>query len=228
MAYSSAHVLYQWGGAMPGGEQWSIGLRTAGFTPTLADLTILGTFASAWWTQLWALSASPRVFNVAGVTRDYCTVRSINADGTTNQQVTVNPTTPDVGVLSNQNLPDQCALVVSLLTARSGRSFRGRSYLPITGAGALIAGKVDPSNVATPAVQFMQALILGLNGSSVVVPTPTSTQLTGAPRIAIQSKTSGQPAAPVNTVRVGDVIDTQRRRRDKLVETYITRDTSNM
>lgn len=69
MPYLSPHVLYQWGGSMPGGEEWSIGLRTAAFTPTLDDLTVMAFFANAWWSQLWATSGSPRVFNVTGVTR---------------------------------------------------------------------------------------------------------------------------------------------------------------
>lgn len=161
----------------------------------------------------------------SGVQRDRrdsnrVTVRSIGTDGKTIQQAEVTPTTPDQGVLTSQVLPDQCALVVSLLTARTGRSFRGRTYLPITSAGALTNGKMDPTGTSAQAANFMANLIKGLGNSTTTVPTPTSTQLAGAPHIAIQSATSGQVGAPVIAVRAGDVIDTQRRRRNKIVETY--------
>lgn len=54
--------------------------------------------------------------------------------------------TPKVGG-TNVGLPEQCAAVVSLRTDHPGRSYRGRMYLPCTGANLQVNGQLVQQDV---------------------------------------------------------------------------------
>lgn len=222
MAYLDPHLLVNYHGKMPGGEIWSIGFRTIASSPSVADLAIYATYAANQFEVLWNTSSSPKSFNPAAVTMEGCTVRKIDTAGRTISQAEGLPVAPVVGGLTTPTMPNQCTLVASLTTASAGRSFRGRVYLPCLDAGALTAaGRLDPaSNVVVNASDFVTGLIAGLNGGTTSPPVTAPLPATRW-AIAIQSKVSGVIAAPVTHVKVGDVIDTQRRRRDKLVENYL-------
>lgn len=115
------------------------------------------------------------------------------------------PTDPSGSNSAGQPLPPQCSVVMSLRTASAGRSGRGRFYLPglgtsqVSSTGRLIsterAGFVDPFKTYVDAVQT--ALVDG--------------------HLAVYSKKLGDNTDVVK-VDMGDVIDTQRRRRNKLSE----------
>ena len=101
-------------------------------------------------------------------------------------------------------LPFQCATVISLLTASATRHGRGRFYLPPLAASTLDTGKVSSAAITsldTAWTAFFDSL--NTDGVSPVVRNRT-----------------GHISTPVTSARVGDVFDTQRRRRNKLVETY--------
>lgn len=116
----------------------------------------------------------------------------------TRAEVVLALTGTDVGEM----LPFQCATVISLLTASATRSGRGRFYLPPLAVSVLDDGRISGASLAvldTAWTAFFDSL--NTDGLSPVVRNRTahvSTAVTGA--------------------RVGDVIDTQRRRRNKLVE----------
>jgi hypothetical protein len=103
------------------------------------------------------------------------------------------------------NLPTQCAVVVSLKTASSGPRFRGRMYMPpftaasLTTDGRLLTATRD--SLATAAAAWL---------TSIKATTPGWVPV-------VYSRTGGSTTA-VTAVAVGDVIDTQRRRRADLVE----------
>lgn len=108
--------------------------------------------------------------------------------------------------------PPQASLVFSLRTGRPGRSYRGRNYWPAQGAqigGAdLRLGTPSAEDVATDASTLLQSIQTEQPGSLGLVPVVWSNKLgTGL---------------PVQQVSVGDVVDTQRRRRDKEPEHYST------
>lgn len=108
-------------------------------------------------------------------------------------------------------LPPQISVVASLRTAQVGRSSRGRMFLPALDAQELQAnGTFGTSNANTMAgnvATFLENIQLNLGTAPVwalpaVVPT------------------NWESYSLVNGVRIGDVYDTQRRRRRALVEAY--------
>ena len=102
----------------------------------------------------------------------------------------------------------QVATVFSLLTGIPGGSYRGRMYWPAVGASTNTSGKLalpSQSNVNNVAA-LLEALAQLYPGSS-----PT--------QLAVASKAQ-DAVTEVTSIRWGDVADTQRRRRDALVETY--------
>lgn len=115
------------------------------------------------------------------------------------------PTDPAGNNSAGQPLPPQCSIVMSLRTSGAGRSQRGRFYLPglgtsqVSSTGRLIsterAAFVDPFKTY---VDAMMAAITDLH-------------------LSVYSRKLGS-GDDVLKVDMGDVIDTQRRRRNKLSE----------
>jgi len=108
------------------------------------------------------------------------------------------------GVADAEMLPFQCATVITLLTASATRHGRGRFYLPPLAASFLLNGKLN-SSAMTALDTAWTAFFDSLNTDGV--------------NPVVRNRT-GHISTPVTGARVGDVIDTQRRRRNKLVETY--------
>lgn len=106
--------------------------------------------------------------------------------------------------------PPQCARVWSLLTGIPGRSYRGRMYWPKV-TGALGSSFRDAS--VNQSMAFNVAAILSNLAECSVAGSDFQP--------AVASVTLGE-VTPVTQVRIGDVVDTQRRRRDALVENYFT------
>lgn len=107
-------------------------------------------------------------------------------------------------------LPLQCTTVVSLRTALPGGSYRGRMYFPKVTNGP---GSSFKDSGINQSVADNFKLIL-----RTIAETAPSTS---AGRVAVASVSKGV-VTPVTSVRVGDVIDTQRRRTDALSEVYYT------
>jgi hypothetical protein len=108
------------------------------------------------------------------------------------------------GVADAEMLPFQCATVISLLTASATRHGRGRFYLPPLAASFLLNGKLNSTAMTTLDTAWT-AFFDSLNTDGV--------------NPVVRNRT-GHVSTPVTSARVGDVIDTQRRRRNKLTETY--------
>lgn len=104
--------------------------------------------------------------------------------------------------------PPQCTHVFTLSTGLAGRRHRGRIYWPsLAGSfdGATLKG-VPPGTAVTEVADMLRSI--GNAGTGSADPDP------------VVYSAAGDIVTEVTAVRVGDVIDTQRRRRDKLVETY--------
>ena len=214
MAYSSEHLLYTFSGGLPGGEQWSVGLRTQ--AAAITDPDTLGQYAveaSDAFKTAWNGSNGLKQWNPNTVSFTNTVVRHVNTAGHTTNQAS-NANTGAVGANPAQTAPNQGSVVVSLLTNRTGRSYRGRIYLPVLSPSWVIAtGRLDVAmrdGLGVNMVLLLQAL------SALTTATPS----TGPFPLAIQSQVSGQPPAVITQLKVGDVLDTQRRRRDKLIENY--------
>lgn len=126
------------------------------------------------------------------------------------------PATPVLGKNFATTLPAQCALVATLASdVPRGLASKGRMYLPGVGAAINTDGKVPAATrdgVALNLKNFFDAIAL-------------DTDMPGRPVLASLGH------APLNTggtikliqqIRVGDVVDTQRRRRNQLTEVYAT------
>jgi hypothetical protein len=114
---------------------------------------------------------------------------------------------PQGGTSTSQPLPTEVAVVVSLRSTLESRSGRGRMYLPAPSSGTLTDnGRMTISSqntVADQAQVFLSAL-----GSALVN--------------VVASKTMAVHSI-VTQLKVGDVFDAQRRRRDAHQEVYSVR-----
>jgi len=124
---------------------------------------------------------------------------------TTSAQANINL----AGVSSDNGLSPQCSPCLSLTTSTAGSRARGRMFLPppdisaLTTAGRLIAG-------------FRTAWIAALDTyfDTMVV--------SGHAPVVVSSVGGVYTTYGVNTIRLGDVIDTQRSRRNDIAEVYTT------
>lgn len=116
------------------------------------------------------------------------------------------------GGIGGDMLPTEVAHVVSFQTPLIGRRGRGRIYLPPAAASQLDAtGRADTGRVAE-VVADAQAFLEGLSYTGVGVGAPQVRPIvTGDPWTHYGMITAG---------RVGNVFDSQRRRRNRLDEAY--------
>jgi len=126
---------------------------------------------------------------------------------------TQNSTTAASGAAA-MSLPPQSALVVSLRTDTPGGSGRGRLYWPCLATSLDAAGKVNSTTILS-FMTDMKAYLAGIkNDLAGAFPA-------GAFDLAVRFKTT-HTTPHVTRLQVGNVIDTQRRRRDNLPEAYQT------
>lgn len=109
------------------------------------------------------------------------------------------------------NHPMQTSIVTSLRTAFPGASGRGRLYWPATGA-QLVSTTLRIGTTDT------QASLVGVHFLLDAIEDAITATLGGAD-LVVWSRVASTVHA-VTSLRMGDVPDTQRRRRDKAVETY--------
>lgn len=213
MAYSSPSLLVRFRGTLINQNQsWSYGLRWVGTTPpTLANLQAIAA----------ALVAGAPAQNMASLMSATTGIGCV----ATGVDVYYYPTYPGKASVSasadyspfrgpstGDNMPSQCSLVVSLRTAVTGRSGRGRVYLPFTRVAQLeTSGQVGFSIL--PAVAdawkgFADSVVGALNG---VLP--------GYQGPYVVSGTHGVANAVTQYV-IDSKVDTQRRREDKLPANY--------
>jgi hypothetical protein len=108
----------------------------------------------------------------------------------------------------------QTALVVSLRTDTPGGSGRGRLYWPAVATPVNTTLRFDSSYTGS-----------ALNQIAVYLHAMESALATAFPTIgfdlAVRSKTT-KTTPHVNKIQIGNVPDTQRRRRDKMIEDYVS------
>lgn len=114
---------------------------------------------------------------------------------------------PFAGTAINTVLPPQCSMVVTLRTALAGASFRGRMYVPTMVVAAITTlGRFAAANVT----QVLGAVKAAFDAEIVAAGTPV-----------VYSRHLRTTTA-VTQLEIGDVVDTQRKRRDKLIESRQT------
>lgn len=182
-------------GTYPGGEVWSFTLHTQGApTLTAAETAWVAAINAGW---------------AAGLNARYSTQMSLTGTATASLDVATGKQISRVadvlalaGTAAAEPLPAQCALVVSLRSAFATRSGRGRFYLPAMSTGVMTTGKVGGA--------AMTAIVAGIKA---LMDTLVAAGLTPC----ILNVTT-HVTTVVTTFDIGNVIDTQQRRRNKLVE----------
>lgn len=224
--YDRNHILVQWGGTLPGKEEWSCGVRMAN------DMVgnNMSSLPSAGELQTWldgSLKDAVQAFHTRATSHisGWCLLTFVKAnivgmdgryvDNITHEHVF----TPTPGDSVSPLYPNQVALVASLTTGLArGPAHRGRFYMPLpaialepsTGAIA-VGGAID---VAGSVKTFIEALsdTPGIDIASDV-------------NVCVMSRKTGAAAThKVTGVEVGRVLDTQRRRRRSLDEQYAATD----
>lgn len=190
------------------GLAWSCTLHSSG---TLS----LASAQSAWiaaWTELWNGVAAPaddikQLFSTALS----CTSAStaILDPGTLRETANTNSSLALVGTATSTQLPVQNSVNISWNSALPGRGGRGRLCLPAFASGFLSSSNTGLLTTAAQTIVSLAGtnLLASLNGAAL---TPS---LLGRITKAVTPITGGS---------VDNIIDTQRRRRDKLVGTRIT------
>ena len=125
------------------------------------------------------------------------------------------PATAKNGAYAGSPMPPQVALVATLI-AGSGKGLagKGRMYLPGVSSGIGSNGKLATlfcQQTATALATFFNDINASFDAPGQVINASAG-----------RAKLAGIGArnVPVNGVRIGDVYDTQRRRRNSLAETY--------
>ena len=122
--------------------------------------------------------------------------------------------TPDSGTATG--IPPQNTVVLSLRSGFTvGKGNYGRMYLPHTTLGTQtdspFAASANTAAIALTAKDFVNNITTQINAATTATLFP-----------AIMSQAAGTPTKGVTEVAVGNVNDTQRRRRNRLQETYST------
>lgn len=223
--FSHQHVLIQWGGKLPGNETWSCSIRCAEQTTVGAIGTQVPPQAEV---NQWLNSSIKDAVlayhtSMSNPLSSYARLSFVKAnrigingrymDQGTNQYVFA-----DIpGSIANAPVPNQIALAISLTTGYTrGPAHRGRYYLPLpTAPTDGISGRIGDGNANSyrdSAKTFLEAIadVPGIDAPNSLTPVVMSRQ--GQTRQAAYRVVTG--------VEVGEVLDTQRRRRRSIVENY--------
>ena len=201
-----------------GAEEWSTGfwMGEEGLDAQTPDQAYVDAILAAWTT---AFSAATTYISNYYVTTQ-AKVAHINTNGTTDSANVVYafPGSTVQGGVSTNHMPPQCSLVVTLQSDRPrGLASKGRMYLPGIAIGMQNNGKILNTARDTIATN-MQAFFNTIRASAAIPDDPIlAAKGVGAfPELTAQNDY-------IETIKVGDVIDTQRRRRNGLVESYVTK-----
>jgi len=208
--FDSSHIYLQWGGKLPGGEQWSCGLRLYKPDPSSAEVDAALNI-NAYKTAIQTYHAGGTACSSQAAKLSYVKSNSIGTNGKYSTPTTNQVIVADVGgggaILAPH--PTQVALAISLVTGFSrGPAHRGRFYIPLPtflpDANGLIS-VADRDGAKTAATTLLTAL----------------NAVTGGWKVGVFSRKAGAPGhRAVTGIEVGRVLDTQRRRRRSLTELY--------
>jgi len=194
-------------------EVWSVGINFMPAASTPASYVTTQADLNGWAGVISAVLDNPAFASLAlamsTVTSiDTIVTQKIAADNTVERQSI--PVDSDYVGNGAAYKPYPTCVVLSLRTGLPGASFRGRTYWPATGIGVNEYGR----NASTlDMAQDYAAMLYEI--ATAAVGFGTAEEL----RPCVFSRTKDL-VTPVTQIRVGDVPDVQRRRRDALAEDY--------
>lgn len=186
-------------GTTPDGN-WSFGLWTTNTGDDVAAaLTKFQTAVAAMWASDLDAYISDQVA--------YTAQKVVSVDPSSGKQIArADGVATDAGANTGETLPPQIAVAVSLRTALATRAGRGRFYLPPFAVDQVLNGRLvsaTQTDVLDQAKQMFDSLVANSHTPVIFHRTAAST-------------------TPITTIAVGDVFDTQRRRRDSYQESYVS------
>lgn len=211
MVYAANTIKVSVSGSMPNGARFSWGFQTQGTAGSLA----VRCGAAIGIVQGWLASsdsATIRALMPNGNKID--TISAYGYDGSAHAAAsdTAGANVPGTG--TTITLPNQAALVVSIRTAGTGRSARGRAFLPCSSL-ALSVGQADASTIQTVADEFKTLLDLFPAGTG-----------DGMPQTAVVASPTHNINRPVTYVVVDSRLDVIRHRAQR--ETILHMATSSL
>lgn len=205
------------GTCFSGAEIWSTGFFVGGETTDAVNPTLAGANAiRAAWATFFGTAANAFC---SKWTTTQVKLALLNTSGTTDPDhvVYADYPTPTVGGGTSTAFPSQITLVATMASSLArGLAAKGRMYLPGINTAVDTSGHVTtgyPATLAGNLKTFMDTV----NASS---------DVGGRVILASEGRTAPAVGPPVNkfvtTLKIGNTYDTQRRRRNDLVETYVT------
>jgi hypothetical protein len=202
-------------GTMPSGEVWSVNPVFRLNPPMIPTDVQMVNIAEA--INLLTVPSGLKLTMSSGTIVTGCRVEARSAAGVLDKVAEGARSVPAVGTGASPH-PFQSAIVLTLLSPTASARGRGRLYWPATGvaltASTLRIAGGDLSSIAVAAESYL-----------VQIQSALSTVLSHDVALCVWSRVSSITHA-VQKIRVGDVVDTQRRRRDSLVESKYLMDYS--
>lgn len=200
-------------------EVWSIGINWGifGLAPDVPDQAEVDGLNAAIRPQLLTAAIPTNIKTLWSSSVQIDTLR-VEKRGEAEQILSISETllaTPGVGSGTATKTP-QDSLVVSLRSNTPGPSGRGRIYMPALAASLSAAFQLTgptPANVAADTKTWLKAIGTAMNGYYASISSPKTVVL------SVRS-VKNHVSQDVTSLQVGSILDTQRRRRDALPETY--------
>jgi len=219
MAYDREHGVLVWGGTLPGGEIWSNSVR-------MAETEEVGfaNDAAGWDVQAlldhYTAKVKTHHANSGAQISPRCKLTYVKFNRVDINGHYIDPVTyeaefaPIAGGGSTFECPNQICLVITLTTAVSrGPASKGRIFAPmptaLPDATTGVISTAAAGGIATAYKTFFEACcdVPGLDEAD-------------SPGLCVMSKVNAGATRRVNGIRVGVAYDTQRRRRNNLLENY--------
>lgn len=202
-------------GTLPGGESWSV---NPAYRENFDVTTWSQTEGQAAATAIGALTVPADLKTLQGAAAPFSQVR-VERRSDANELLGAAEAAWTGGGQPTQSSskPYQSATVISLRSNVPGASGRGRLYWPAIGSTlsttTLRLATPTTTAVATAAKTYLDAIETALKEA--FHPSPDITDV----RLAVYSPTR-RSCTDIVRIEVGDILDTQRRRRDAVVEAY--------
>lgn len=212
VTYAKDHFLFTFGGSSAGGDIWQCGVRFATDSSTAPTWPVGGFVMQALYDPV--KTAFQASYISSGASLDWVKIALLGKDGhykTEPQDLHLAPWPGQIGTLASGPQDSVCVSLWSGSTL--GKGNHGRFYLPWNGCNVdrgtgRLASTLIP-NIVAAWKTALRAIETSINNSG-----------PGSSTVKLYILGPQGSAKAVSHIRVGDVMDTQRRRRNALHEQY--------
>jgi hypothetical protein len=203
-----ANFIHRASGTLSSGAAWSVGLKTTGAITEAAAETAWGNAFAAFW-------ADATVKTYLSTTSHFTLSSTSTASSTWHQQTKTSTTHALVGSAATQELPDYCAMVLTLYSSFSDKSATGRWFLPAPVAAVLsigTGGHIDPAKA--PNIGSATATLFGSVAAAGL-----------SPVILVRKATLSLPAFTTRAIvsrKLSETLVVQKRRGAHLARTRVS------